>query len=103
VVIGGTYHAPFGLFSSAQFRFVDAYPVNSSNTIDNWAYQVVDLRFGFDRRWNGLRFRPFFSIDNIFDERYNSSAIVNSIGDRFFEPSPGREYAVGLTLGFGPF
>jgi iron complex outermembrane recepter protein len=103
VVIGGTYHAPFGLFTSAQFRFVDAYPVNSTNTIENWAYQVVDLRLGFDRRWNGLRVRPFFSIDNLFNERYNSSAIVNSIGDRFFEPSPWREYAVGLTLGFDRF
>ena len=50
-----------------------------------------------------MRFRPFFSLDNIFNERYNSSAIVNSIGDRFFEPSPGREFAVGLTLGIDRF
>jgi len=100
VVIGGSYNARFGLFSSAQVRFVDAYPVNSTNTVENWAYRVVDLRFGFDRRWNGLRLRPFFSIDNLFDERYNSSTIANSLGDRFFEPSPGREFAVGLTLSF---
>lgn len=103
VVVGGSYNAPFGLFTSAQARFVDAYPVNSTNTIENWAYQVVDVRFGLDRRWNGLRLRPFFSIDNLFDERYNSSAIVNSIGDRFFEPSPGREFAVGVTVGFDRF
>lgn len=103
VMLAATYEAPFGLFTSAQYRFVDAYPVNSANTIGNWSYGVVDLRLGLDRRWLGMRFRPFFSLDNIFNVRYNSSAIVNSIGDRFFEPSPGREFAVGLTLGIDRF
>lgn len=103
VVLGGSYEAPAGVFVSAQYRVVDAYPVNSINTIDNWSYQVADLRLGLDRRWKGLRLRPFVSIDNIFDERYNGSAIVNSLGNRFFEPSPGREFAVGLTLGIDPF
>ncbi len=103
VVLGGSYDARFGLFSSAQFRFVDAYPVNSTNTIANWSYKVVDVRWGLDRRWKGLRVRPFFGIDNLLDERYNASAIANSIGDRYFEPSPGREYTVGLTVGVDVF
>lgn len=102
VVVGASYDAPFGLFSAAQYRFVAAYPVNSLNTIDNWSYHVVDARWGVDRRWKGLRVRPFFAIDNLFNQRYNGSAIVNSVGDRFFEPSPGREYAVGLTVTVNP-
>lgn len=103
VLLGGTYDAPFGLFSSAQYRFINAYPVNSANTIANWSYHVVDLRWGFDRRWKGLRFRPFLSVDNVFNQRYNASAIVNSVGDRFFEPAPDREFAVGLTIRVDPF
>lgn len=99
LILGGTYTASAGLFSSLQYRFIDAYPVNSTNTIANWSYQIVDLRLGLDRRAGKLRLRPFVSIDNLFNERYNSSAIVNSLGDRYFEPSPGREFAVGLTLG----
>ncbi len=98
VTVGGTYEAPFGLFSSLRYRFVGAYPVNSVNTVDNWSYSVVDVRLGLDRRWKALRLRPFVSIDNLFDERYNSSAIINSLADRFFEPAPGREFAIGLTL-----
>jgi iron complex outermembrane receptor protein len=103
LMLGGVYQAAFGLFTGVNYRFVDAYPVNSLNTIENWSYQVVDVRLGLDRRWKGLRFRPFVTIDNLLDERYNSSAIVNSIGNRFFEPSPGREFAVGLTLGIDRF
>ena len=73
--------------------------MNSANTVDNWSYSVVDVRAGLDHRWKALRFRPFVAVDNVFDVRYNSSAIVNSLADRFFEPSPGREFTIGLTLG----
>ena len=45
--------------------------------------------------------RPFLGIDNLFDERYNSSIITNAFGGRYFEPSPDREFYVGLTIGAG--
>ena len=93
-----SYEAPFGLFSAVELRSLGAYPVNSSNSIANWAYQVVNLRFGLDRRLGGVGIRPYLGIDNLFDERYNASAITNSVGNRFFEPAPGREIYVGLTI-----
>jgi iron complex outermembrane receptor protein len=93
-----SYDTPFGLFSAVELRSVDAYPVNSTNTISNWAYQVVNLRFGLNRRWNGVGVRPFIGLENLFDERYNASTITNSVGNRFFEPAPGREIYVGMTI-----
>jgi iron complex outermembrane receptor protein len=66
---GITHDAPFGLRSTAQLRWVDAYPVNNANSVSNWAFWVVDLRFGLDRRWHGVDFRPFVGIDNLFNER----------------------------------
>ncbi len=98
---GVTYEARFGLRSMAQLRWVDAYPVNNANSISNWAFWVVDLRFGLDRRWHGVDIRPFFGIDNLFNERYNGSAVPNAFGGRFFEPSAGRAFYVGLTIGAG--
>jgi iron complex outermembrane receptor protein len=99
--VGASYEAPSGLVSAAEFRSVAAYPVNSSNTIANWAYRVMNLRFGLKRQWKDVDLRPFVGVDNVFGERYNASAITNSVGDRFFEPAPGREIYVGLTIG-GP-
>ncbi|MGE4054018.1 MAG: TonB-dependent receptor [Vicinamibacterales bacterium] len=96
--LGANYETSFGLFTAAELRAIDAYPVNSSNTIENWAYQVANVRFGFNRRWNGFVIRPFLGIDNLFDERYNGSTITNSLGDRFFEPAPGREVYGGFTI-----
>ena len=99
--IGGTYETPFGLRSTAQFRWVDAYPVNNDNTAENWSYKVVDLRFGWDAELNGVMLRPFVGIDNLFNERYNGSTIPNSFGRRYYEPSPGREVYVGFRIGGG--
>jgi iron complex outermembrane receptor protein len=101
--LGGSYEAPFGLRSTLQYRWVDEYFVNNANTFTNWSYQIVDLRFGLNRRWNGVDLRPFIGIDNLFSERYNASSIPNSFGNRFYEPSPGREVYVGVRVGAGLF
>jgi len=98
---GVNYAAPFGLRSGLSVRWVDDFFANNANTASNWAYRVVDLRFGLERLWGNSDIRPFFGIDNLFNERYNSSVIVNAWGRRYFEPSPDREFYVGLTIGFG--
>ena len=101
IFTGFNYTAPFGLRSGATLRWVDAYTLNNANTVFNWAHTVVDLRFGVDRTWGTANVRPFLGIDNVFDQRYNSSAITNAFGGRYYEPSPGREVYVGLTIGAG--
>ena len=100
---GIDYAAPFGLRSSATVRWVDEFFLTNANdaAATNWAYTVVDLRFGWDGQWGDVEFRPFVGIDNLFDERYNSSAITNAFGRRYYEPSPDREIYVGVTFGGG--
>ena len=101
-IFGGfNYTAPFGLRSGATVRWVDEFAVNNANTAFNWAYTVVDLRFGYDATWSDADVRPFVGLDNLFNERYNSSVITNGFGGRYYEPSPGREIYGGLTIGFG--
>ncbi len=102
VFAGFNHTAPFGLRSGMTLRWVDDYTLDNANTVFNWAYTVVDLRFGFDATWGGVDVRPFWGIDNLFNEIYNSSTITNAFGSRYFEPSPDREFYVGLTIGGGP-
>lgn len=102
IFAGFNHTAPFGLRSGMTVRWVDDYTLDNANTVFNWAYTVVDLRFGFDATVGGVDVRPFWGIDNLFDEIYNSSTITNAFGGRYFEPSPDREYYVGLTIGGGP-
>jgi iron complex outermembrane receptor protein len=99
--LGGSYATDFGLRSTAQFRWIDAYPVNNANTVSNWSYQVLDLRVGLDRRWGRVNVRPYFGIDNVFNERYNASTVINAVGNRFFEPAPDRAFYAGISIGAG--
>jgi len=101
IFTGFSYTAPFGLQTGATLRWVDAYTLNNKNTVFNWAHTVMDVRFGIDRIWASSNVRPFLGIDNLWDRRYNSSAITNAWGGRYYEPSPGREFYVGLTIGAG--
>ena len=101
VFAGFDHAAPFGLRSGMTVRWVDDYTLDNANTVFNWAYTVVDLRFGFDAAWRGVDVRPFVGIDNLFNALYNSSTITNAFGRRYYEPSPDREYYVGLTIGGG--
>jgi iron complex outermembrane receptor protein len=96
---GFNYLAPFGLRSGATVRWVDEFFVRNDNTVSNWAHTVVDLRFGYDTKVGDVGVRPYIGIDNLFDERYNSSAISNAFGGRYFEPSPDREVYVGFSVG----
>ena len=106
---GIDYAAPFGLRSSATVRWVDEFHLTNANdptdpndpAPTNWAYTVVDLRFGWESRWGDVDVRPFVGIDNLLNERYNSSAITNGFGRRYYEPSPDREIYVGITFGGG--
>jgi iron complex outermembrane receptor protein len=43
-----------------------------------------------------LRLRAFLRVDNVLDQRYIGSVIVNEGNGRFFEPAPGRSWTVGL-------
>ncbi len=40
--------------------------------------------------------RAFARVDNVLDQRYVGSVIVNDGNQRFFEPGPDRRYSVGL-------
>ena len=62
---------------------------------------MVDLRFGWEQMWGDVGVRPFLGIDNLFNERYNSSIISNGFGRRYYESSPDREFYGGITFDFG--
>ena len=100
---GVDYATPFRLQASASVRWVDEYFFTDANeaAATNWAYTVVDLRFGWVGQMGDVDVQPFAGIDNLFNERYNSSGLANHFSRRYYRPSPGREIYVGFTLGGG--
>ncbi len=92
------YRHPSGASGSVKLTAADGFFVDSANQNRNDGYAVVDLRFGFAARVLNARLEPFIGINNLFDERYNSSVVINAFGARFFEPAPGRNVYVGARI-----
>src|SRR5690606_40089725 len=53
----------------------------------NSAAAVVDLRARYRFRVRGVDFEPFLAVNNVTDELYNASVVVNAFGGRYFEPA----------------
>ncbi|MEO6519402.1 MAG: TonB-dependent receptor [Pseudoxanthomonas sp.] len=58
-------------------------------------YFLVNLEAAHEWRLDGGTLRAFARLDNLLDQRYIGSVIVNEGNGRFYEPGPGRTYLVG--------
>jgi len=67
----------------------------------NPASHVLDARAEWVATLGATRFQPFVGLNNLFDERYNSSVVINAAGARYFEPAPGRNLYLGARVQFG--
>ena len=74
-----------------------------SDTLDTRAapWWATNLRVGWEGKAGGMRLAPFLGINNAFNHLYVSSVVINAARDRFYEPAPGRNIYVGLTIGAG--
>ena len=89
-------HAACGFHTGLEFRHSSRVFVNEANTDAADAYNVANLRAGFEQRGARWRLREFARVDNVTDRRYAGSVIVAEARGRFFEPAPGRNYTLGL-------
>jgi iron complex outermembrane recepter protein len=88
---------------SIQGRYVSAIMVNDDNTAAAPAYVLVDARAAArSLRLGAGTLRPFVSLENLLDRRYDTSVVVNAAGARYYEPGPGRCLYLGASFGTGP-
>jgi iron complex outermembrane receptor protein len=111
ILAGMSYQHLIGTYSEINMHWVDQYytndyngpPPGSSKTAWDYvndSYFVVDARLGFQHQLGRIGIDIFLGINNLFDERYNSSIVPNAFGDRFFEPAPGRNWFSGISVSF---
>lgn len=79
-----------------------SYYADNANTASNPGYSVWHLQ-GYHTGIslaNGISLEPFVTINNLTNERYNSSVSINANAARYFEPAPGRALYAGFSLVF---
>ncbi len=64
-------------------------------------WTTLGVRAGWQGLVGGAPVAPFVAVNNLFDRRYVSSVVINATGGRYFEPAPGRNVYVGLSIAVG--
>ncbi|MCU0869249.1 MAG: TonB-dependent receptor [Burkholderiales bacterium] len=92
-----------GFGVAAEARSSSRVFVNDRNTEAAGAYELLNLRASYTHVFSSrVSVTGFGRIDNVLDQAYVGSVIVNDTNRRFYEPAPGRTYLAGVnaTLSF---
>ncbi|OQP35245.1 TonB-dependent siderophore receptor [Pantoea latae] len=97
----GVEYAPEqGFYAGAELRYMSNIAANDANDVKAPSYTVAALNSGYKWLVQNWTLDLFGRVDNLFDRNYVGSVIVNEGNGRYFEPAPGRNYSVGLTLSY---
>jgi iron complex outermembrane recepter protein len=93
----GWNYRPLGFFSTLETITRAQMFADDRNTQAAEPYTIINLRFGFEQQSRRWQLSEYARIDNLGDRGYVGSVIVNETNQRFFEPEPGRIFALMFT------
>jgi iron complex outermembrane receptor protein len=96
------HHQRSGFTAGVEGRWADEVFVDDVNSASADSYVVFNLHAGFRQQVGTWRFEEFLRVDNVADEEYVGSVVVNAVNGRFFEPAPPRTYLLGFTASYSP-
>ena len=71
---------------------------NDTNAASADGYTTLNLRASHVWELGAGRLTTYARIDNVADERYVGSVIVNQAREQFYEPAPGRNWTLGVRF-----
>jgi iron complex outermembrane receptor protein len=75
--------------------------VDDANTTRAPGYEVLHLRGGVTSLPGVPWLTVVAGLNNVFDERYAPSVVVNAARGKYYEPAPGRRAYVSVAVGAG--
>jgi len=89
-----------GWYAGADVRYMSDIMANDENSAKAPSYTVTGLNTGYKFSYGNWMIDVFGRVDNLFDRKYVGSVIVNEGNNRYYEPAPGRNYGVGLSVAY---
>jgi iron complex outermembrane receptor protein len=90
---------PAGVYLFGQHNFTDRLPLNDANTAYARSYNLAQCKAGWEVPHNGkCRVSVFVGADNLLNQSYSLGNDLNAVGNRYFNPAPGRNYFGGVSL-----
>jgi iron complex outermembrane receptor protein len=90
-----------GLNAYISYNFTDEIPLNDANTVYSSAYQLVDVRVGWEHEMQNGKLEIFGGVNNLMDQIYSLGNDLNAYGERYYQPAPARNFYGGLKYRFG--
>ena len=94
----GSKPSALGTQAGLEFTQAGRLYANDINTVSADGYNTLNLRASHGWKIGSASLTAYARIDNLTDERYTGSVIVNQAVGQFFEPAPGRNWTAGLRL-----
>lgn len=83
------------------YNFTDKIPLNDANTVYADSYQLISAKAGWKVKLKQKHLLDVFcGVDNLLNEKYSLGNDLNAFGQRYYNPSPERNYFGGLKLYF---
>lgn len=87
-----------GFNAGLDVRYIDKLYVDDINSDAAPSYTLTSANVGYVWKNADWKVRTFARVDNLFDEDYVGSVIINDGNGRFFEPADGMNWSAGLSL-----
>ncbi|MET3075071.1 TonB-dependent receptor PqqU [Pantoea leporis] len=97
---GLAYAPDQGWYAGTNVRYLSDIAADDENDVKAPSYTVVGVNSGYKWLVQNWTLDLFGRVDNLFDRNYIGSVIVNESNGRYYEPAPGRNYSVGLTVSY---
>jgi iron complex outermembrane receptor protein len=97
---GLAYAPDQGWYAGTDVRYLSDIAADDENDVKAPSYTVVGVNSGYKWLVQNWTLDLFGRVDNLFDRNYIGSVIVNESNGRYYEPAPGRNYSVGLTVSY---
>ncbi|MBR9988839.1 MAG: TonB-dependent receptor, partial [Gemmatimonadetes bacterium] len=85
----------------AELTHNSSQPADDANTSESPGYTLLDLRARTSLALRSFDVAPFVALNNAFDRKYFGSLSVNAAAGRYYEPAPGRNIVLGVSLRTG--
>ncbi|HEX3386588.1 MAG TPA: TonB-dependent receptor [Mucilaginibacter sp.] len=101
-VIVGSLQArlPAGLYIYGQYNYTSKLPLNDANSAYAGAYNLVQIKAGWETRLNGARLEVFAGADNLLNQKYSLGDDLNAVGNRYYNAAAPRNYYAGMSVSF---
>ncbi|HMA22007.1 MAG TPA: TonB-dependent receptor, partial [Gemmatimonadaceae bacterium] len=90
-----------GVWAELQPTYSSGYLVSDISNTRTSPWWSTNVRVGWDGRAGSMRLAPFIGINNAFNHQYVSSVVINATRGRYYEPAPGRNAYLGISLAAG--